>query len=256
MPASKQELYNGEVIIEFLDDYFHTYRLEGTKNRLTSVTSITGQLDKSAPLMFWAVNLSRDFLLEFLRDGVAYEKSQLEPVIVEASKQHTIKKETAATIGDIVHDFALAYSKGEAKIKDAPQEALNGINGFLDFVKSRDTKFKEAERIIYSREYEYVGRTDVLAELDGRLTIIDYKTANGIYLEMLLQLCLYWFAYEEENGIVLDEGMIVRFDKETGEFHEHTISRDLYNVTIPAALSLVNVKKTVSYPQIKNFLSK
>lgn len=257
---SLHSLYNGDIEIEFKDDAFHTYLLNG--KRLTSVTSITGQLDKSAPLMYWAVGLARDFLDAFLQDGNAYDRPTLLPVIEEACKQHTVKKKEAASVGDIVHDFALAYATAKTtggelpKIEDWPQEALNGINGFLDWKDSHNVTFRETERVIYSKKYNYVGRTDAVAILgnDIEWTVLDYKTANGIYPEMLLQLCLYWYALEEEYGEGMGNGLIVRFDKETGAFHEHFISKEMYNLLLPAALSLVTVKDILSNKEVKDFL--
>lgn len=262
MPASKHLLYNGTIEIEFLDDYFHTYRIVGTKDRLTSVTAISGQLDKSGALIYWAVNLMRDFLNDYIEKNTEFNCDALKAVVAEASKQHAQEKERAGSIGDTVHDFALAYANAKTghgdmpTIEDWPREALNGINGFLDWVKARKVKFIESERVVYSKRYEYVGRTDAIVTMgdDPTHIVLDYKTSNGIYAEMLLQLCLYWTALREELGTEYKCGMIVRFDKETGEFHDHVIDVDLYQIAGGAALALVEVKKILSNKRIKEFL--
>ena len=59
MAANKirKEMYGGEVVINFYPDS-HKYKLEGSKDWLVSSTGATGIIDKSTPLIIWAVGLT------------------------------------------------------------------------------------------------------------------------------------------------------------------------------------------------------
>lgn len=105
-------LYNGEVEITFYPDS-HRYRLTGEKSYLTSVTAITGIIDKSRVLIPWAVGLTGSFLRQYLEEhqGEQMTSEELFPVIDEALRQHEIKKEQAADAGSQVHDIAQQMEK-------------------------------------------------------------------------------------------------------------------------------------------------
>jgi hypothetical protein len=59
MPTNKvlKSVYNGEVSIEFFPDS-HRYRKIGERSYLISVTTATGIIDKSRPLILWALGLA------------------------------------------------------------------------------------------------------------------------------------------------------------------------------------------------------
>lgn len=286
------ELYGGDVTITFEKNPWHTYKLNGIGERLISATKVTGQLDKSQPLMYWAVKLMKEFILDWIRANPEepITKEILMAVVEEGAKQHITQKGKAADIGDMVHDFAEAHSIWKAglgdkpSVKDLPKEAMKGINGYLDWVAGKQFAEDRVERVLYSRTHGWVGKTDRTAVINDVRTILDYKTANGLYLEYLLQLTLYWYAAEEEElyikvkerfGKPIEEmlqvpgwtlptelilstqykqGLVIRFDKETGEFHEHTISRDLYLILVPIAIKLYEVCNLLRNPDLNIFL--
>src|SRR3990167_5341572 len=136
-----KELYNGEVKIDFFPDS-HRYKISGEKSYLTSVTACTGIIDKSRVLIDWAIKLAGTHLRQYLENAKSnqFSSEELLPVIEEALKQHTIKKETAAGFGGTVHDFAEKFAKyklglgelPEIKI-DWPSEVTQGVNAFLSF---------------------------------------------------------------------------------------------------------------------------
>ena len=90
--------YNGSIQIKFYPES-HRYQLVGERNYLIGVTTATGMLDKSRPLIIWATRLSKDFLLNALRQ----EQPIDEQLIEEACNQHNVKRDEAATSGSLVH---------------------------------------------------------------------------------------------------------------------------------------------------------
>jgi hypothetical protein len=245
-----KKLYGGEVEIDFYPDA-HRYKLAGSKTYLISVTSATGILDKSRVLIPWAINLAGAHLRRYLENasGNQFTSEELLPVIEEALQQHKIKKEEAAGVGSQVHKFAEQFALAKLDLSDYPsvenddERVVAGITAFLDWYTNNKVKFLEVERMLYSRKYGYVGLTDVIAEVNGRKLIMDYKTAKGIYSEHYYQLSGYWAAFEEETGVQLDGAAILHFDKETGLVNVKELSREDHEMNYPVFLACYEIKK-------------
>jgi len=242
-------LYGGQVGITFYPDS-HRYKLEGEKNWLISATACTGIVDKSRFLIPWAVNLATEHMKKWLEENPGpYLPGQILPVIDEAAKQHEIRKEQAASIGDLVHAFAestamVCIHGGEIPPipEDADPKLVAGIKAFLDWYVQNDVKFIHAEKIVYSRKHGYVGIVDSIAKVNGRLMLIDYKTSKAVYNEHRYQVAGYREAYEEENG-KLDGVLILHFDKETGECGVHELTDDDHSKDLPAFLACYALKQ-------------
>lgn len=253
MPTEKQEisLYGGEVNITFYPNS-HRYKLQGEKKYLVGTTTATGVIDKSRVLINWAVGLAGQYLYDFLEKskGDKFTREELAPVIDEALKQHTIKKEEAASFGSQVHEWAEQFTDAIAngvnppKIEEEwPEEVQQGINAYLDWYDAHSVKIEHSERMVYSKENEFVGTCDAIGEVDGKRYLIDYKTSKGLYPEHSLQVSAYMMAYEEETWEKLDGAMIVKFGKEDGSFEVKTIERGEVEENYKVFLSALNIKK-------------
>ncbi len=64
------ELYDGKVQLQF-DARRHSYYVEGEK--VPNVTGAINVIDRSRPLMWWAVNQSLDYLRNTIKPGVGYD---------------------------------------------------------------------------------------------------------------------------------------------------------------------------------------
>lgn len=254
-----KSLYGGEIIVDFLPNS-HRYKING-KSGCISVTTATGIIDCSRPLLIWASRLTKEYLEKYLNDCNKSEFSYTEllPAISEACRQHEIKRDAAATIGTTVHDWAEAFanakaydleipslpSKVEGLTFDEVENVANGISAFLDWNNAHDVEYLAVEEIIYSRAHDYTGKFDVFAKVDGKKTIIDYKTGSGIYSGHRYQLSAYWQAYEEEYGVgIIEQAMIAHFNKKTGNFDTLIINRDEHQEkNLPAFLACLAVKR-------------
>lgn len=251
-------LYGGDVEIDFYPNS-HRYKKKGDKNYLISVTSVTGQIDKSRFLMPWAVRLAGQHMRKHIEEHKGpYSTEELYPIIDEAVVNWEKEKDVAASIGNVVHQYAQDFAQFKVGKADEPsienyfsmetdeenEKVVNGISAFLDWYNSNDVKFINPERLIYSKEYEYTGKCDVPMELNGKLTVGDYKTGKGIYEESYYQLSGYWGALEEEDGISYEQGVILHFDKESGRFAPYyTTPEEHKNLLFPAFLNLLDFKK-------------
>lgn len=216
------KLYDGTIELCF-DETRHRFTINGNPV-FPSVTGATSIIDKSRPLIFWAVGLFRDFLMQNLKDLIDDTKGdRISALIEEASKQHTIKKEKAADVGIQVHDWVEKFIKAKSK-KEWPEipkdpQVFNGITAFLKWVEEYEVKFISSEKLVYSKKYKYAGIMDAEAIIKRKLCVIDFKTGKAIYPEMRFQVAAYQAAAEEESEKEYSGNKwLVRFDKETGEF--------------------------------------
>jgi len=235
-------LYNGTVKIYFEEvnrfgKKVHEYRDEAG-NKLTSVTAITGLLDKSGPLTWWATDLMGKYL---------FDKYNGQPVnqdiLQEAKVKYREAKQEGADIGTAIHDYAEQTIKGLNPEIPTDQKVRNGAMAFLKWMKTHDIKFEATERIVYSKKYNYVGKCDWYGKIGNIWIIGDHKSSKGIYNEMRYQLAGYWNALEEEGVAKFEQGLIVKYGKEDGEFEVKEISHKEYLKDRKAFLGLLATKQ-------------
>lgn len=183
------ELYNGKIVCEF-NPQRHTYTIvnKGRRFKVPSVTRITSVLDKSGPLVNWAINNTLDVCRGAIAPGTEYAETYLEAVWDAAKKESQRLKSEAASKGTSRHKELEELLKNDGKL---PAESYRELNNLRCFTK--------IETRIYSRRYRYSGTFDALAEdVSGNLLLIDWKTSKSIYPEFRLQTAAYVHAYEEE----------------------------------------------------------
>jgi hypothetical protein len=251
MPSNKKiELYNGEISIEFNENN-HRYIVNG-KSGTPSVTSVTGILNKPS-LIYWAVNLMRDYLLDALKNGT---EMIMEDLVVEASRQHTIKKTTEATSGSLVHEWCEKYIKGEKPEIPEDPRVLNGVNAFLSWVEENKPKFLFSEKICYSKQYNFVGIIDCAFTLGKEKHKIkhigDFKTSSAIYPEMILQVSAYQAAEEEESGNEYGDKWILRFGKDDGNFEAKSFPLSQQKNDFEVFTGLLKTKNWLKQVEVKN----
>jgi len=227
------KLYGGKVILNF-DDKKHIYSVND--KTVYGVTSIIGVLDKPA-LIYWAVNMAVEFLGNNLIAGKSYDEVEIKTLLEDARKAHRIKKDKSADIGTMIHDWLDKYTKARIEKKPVPKrpinkEMKNAIDGFFKWAKDNNVKLISCEQKIYSKKYCYAGTYDLEAMVNGKRTIIDFKTGKAIYPEMFLQASAYLQAREEEMGNKYDGGVaILRLsqenkEKEVTSFEVQQVSRE------------------------------
>ena len=215
-------LYNKTIKILF-DENRHMY-FNDKKEHLMSVTTATGVVDKSGPLMGWAVKMAKNYLIDNWKVGEKITESEKIAMIEEAGKQHRIFKKKAADIGTQIHEWAENWIKGRNPEMPKEEKVVNGITAFLKFNQENKVKWKDSEKLVYSKKHNYCGILDAVGIIDKELVLIDFKSSNGIYPEMLIQVAGYQLAYEEETGKQFDKSMILQFHKETGEFYSQILN--------------------------------
>ena len=120
----------------------------------------------------------------------------------------------ASRRGTSVHSVCESYIKNEDKYFDGQTphvvELFKTIEPFLE----RIDNVHGVELGLYSDHFGVAGRTDLIAEFDGTLSVIDYKTSNKTKKKewcesYFAQGSFYAIAYEELTQIPVSQVVIV-----------------------------------------------
>lgn len=209
----------------------HTYKLNDQP--VAGVTTVLGSaIDKSGPLCGWTAKTTVGYIDNNLRfdDGKTYvgdlelNAKNASAIFGAAKKEHKRQVEEAGNIGTQAHDIVQRVNKGESLVQkelaDLDRRVMLAVSAYMEWKDEVGFKPLQAELRVGSLEWMCAGTLDILGEIDGVLTLADIKTGNNVYPEMLIQVCAYKKMYEEMTGKEIDRMMIIRLDKETGEFHE------------------------------------
>lgn len=247
------EFYNGEVTLYF-DPTAHKYLREYGDEfvPVDGVTTSVKIIDKSDALIPWAAKkvVESAYLLipkrnqefDFKEFTTPIPVSELRVILDKAKKAPKEIKEQAGDVGHLAHNcleksiqFAIKNSQGMVgNILELPedQRARNCVKAALNWMGDHKVIWIETERKIYSRIYDYAGTMDGLAWVDscdnpkccpGKkckrvLTLIDWKSSNGLWPEYLYQTAAYQNAYEEEIEEPVVDRFILRLGKDDGKF--------------------------------------
>ena len=174
---------------------------DGTQ--VPGVTTIIGRFKDSGALIQWAY-----------RQGVA-------GVPLYAARDE------AADVGTLVHALVEADLRGEkhppipAALED---RVISGYSAWLDWWRQSMIEVVATEIPLVSERYRFGGTPDAIGrDPAGRTVLLDWKTSNGVYTDMLIQLAAYgalWAEHHPEDPIV-GGYHLVRFAKESGDFAHH-----------------------------------
>ncbi len=182
----------------------HTIYKTSDGKRVPGATTITGLLNKPQ-LIAWANRLGLEGV-----DSTKY-------------------RDEAADIGTLAHALIVADLTGEevdASMYSPKQLDLaeNSLISYYNWKKQHDIKPIFCERPFVSDNFKYGGTVDCYCELDGKPTLLDFKTGKAIYDEYFVQLSAYQTLLHE-NGHAVIQTRILRIGRdETEGFEERTIT--------------------------------
>lgn len=201
------------------------------KGQFPSVTTVLGIIDKSGPLMGWAVKEARkEFetgLLDVLtRPGakdpewVLEELTKILPTIRSANRA----RDKAAQIGTAAHAM-IEWETRRMLGEDAgprpviPDTALVAVEAWREWARAVEFTPLVVEKKVYSARYGYAGTLDWIAKVKGVVTLGDYKTSKAVYAESFLQNIAYRAA-AEEGGLSTEAGLVLRLPKTLDDLKE------------------------------------
>jgi hypothetical protein len=159
-------------------------------------------------------------------------------------------KDTAASIGTICHYMVECHIKNEKPdLSIYPQDdilkAENSFLGYLEWEKQNNFELIFSEKQLVSERERYGGTADIYAKLNNKKTLIDVKTSKGLYPEYRIQVA----DYEQlllENGFLVEDVILLKLDKETGEFSCHPIKINKEYLFFCKLKDIYNLKKQLN----------
>lgn len=242
------KLYEGSILIRFEGEGDKHKLFDKDGNQILSVSKISGIIDKSPALMGWAAKMMGLYLLGEKEKG---NDKITEELIDRAKKEYRFIQQKAKDVGKEVHDWIHQKIIGKNPEMPEDEQVVNGITAYLKFQKQHKVKWLETERVVYSKKYKYGGFLDGIGIMDNELILPDFKSSNGFWPEMEIQLAGYDIAYTEETGKKPKKHLIIRFGKDTGEFEVKYLnniekSRKAFLGLIPVVRRLEELKKEYS----------
>ena len=106
-----------------------------------------------------------------------------------------------------------ALSKAAETAPRVSWSASGYARGLRSFILERVTAIHSVEFSIYDKDYGYAGTCDALIDIDGKLTICDWKTSKEVRSdEMLLNYChqlgAYNYALRKLTGIECNQALV------------------------------------------------
>lgn len=191
------------------------YWLEG--QRLPGTTTVIGRFKDSGGLLHWAFKQGQS--------GASHLYEQAEK---------------AADIGTAAHaliEFHINESEEKPKeylelSNEDQTKADNAFEMYLKWEKQTGLKMlsKYQEIQLVSPALKFGGTPDAIAEIDGKIVLLDWKTSNSVYQDYIIQLAAY--RHLINDGIRMDTGEplklqveneahLLRFAKDYPDFGHH-----------------------------------
>lgn len=187
-------LFNGTVRLDF-DPVKHRYYIDG--KYANGVTTVLGILNKPA-LVGWAARMAAEHIKANIVPGEPLDEIQIQQLVKGAQEAHRNTRDSAADGGTYVHNWIEDFMRGNNPQMPVSPVLKRVIEDFLKWHDRVRPEVVEIERMMCSPTHGLAGTPDLIARVDGKLTIMDWKTGSGIYPEMFLQLAAYAVMYEEE----------------------------------------------------------
>lgn len=217
-----------------------------------SVTHVLGVIGKPA-LINWAANQERDLVIEAAAD-LYIDIARIQPMTRIAYLQtlsgrlgtvraHRRALEKAGAIGTQVHaliEWTLRRQLGQEVGPEprADDPARWAFLAFQSWASAVSLVPRLIEQTVWSRTHQYAGTMDLLADVNGIPTLVDFKTGKAIYPEAYLQNAAYQVALMEMGHASPAAGLIVRLPKTRTDpdFEVATVPpvRDLFPVFMAA----------------------
>lgn len=183
------------------------YKLaDGTK--VPGTTQIAGRYKDSGALIRWAYKRGRDGLELYEARDKACDVGTAAHAMVEAAIAGRPPYQCAELVGLTADDHV---------------QACNAFENYQTWADQSRLEIVAQEMSLVSERYRFGGTPDAIGRINGVLCLVDWKTSNGVYSDMLLQLAAYRILWEENNpDQPLTGGFhLCRFAKEHGDFSHH-----------------------------------
>lgn len=200
------------------------YDIEG--DLMPSVTGIISTTLAKPALQNWIAKQEREHVIEqasklygtpglSLADFLLQLRTSLD---VTKRADRTVRQ--ALEIGTQAHqwiEWETRRRMGQVvgRAPDVSTPAQHAVAAWADWWEAHAVEPELVEQVVYSRRHRYAGTLDLIARVDGRRLLVDYKTASGgrCYRESHLQSAAYQAALDEMGHGRCDGGLVIVLGK-------------------------------------------
>lgn len=183
-------------------------------DKLPGVTTIIGRFKDSGGLIQWAYKSGR-------------EHERLVAQGKQAPRHLYDVTDAACEAGTLAHDlieaFVLCKPASELPDSDIGKRAHNAYCQFLEWKDQTKIQVIATEKAYVSERHQFGGTVDAIGrDMKGRIVLLDWKTSNAVYSDMLIQLAAYALLLEERIPEWTPQGFhLLRVAKENADFAHH-----------------------------------
>lgn len=170
------------------DDKRHRYTLDNTP--IPSVTTILNVLDKPG-LPYWSAGLvARDAVENHGYWGERIHSGEdTEQIIRDLKRTPWKERDKAARRGTRIHQVLEAAAHGDPT--DCPQDLLPMAQQAVDLLDRENIQALETEARGYNRGLWYAGTIDLIADVNGKTWLLDWKSSRSIHETHIMQVAAY-----------------------------------------------------------------
>ncbi len=227
--VTETAIYGGKATVLF-DKATHQYTIRTSTGTYChpSVTTVLGAMGGDMTgLLRWSINQTADKILA-LAAGITpgtLDQAGLINLVDSARDAAQERKEESATIGSHVHDilekilqkqdWAWPTLTRDTWMLPAIKRSVGAAE---EFFAAHELEVLETEQVRWSPTHGFIGTGDVIARIDGQLSVLDYKTGKSPrYPKYAAQTAAYQIAYEEEHpGTTITSRWVVNVSSKTG----------------------------------------
>ena len=152
-----------------------------------SVTWIAGHYPKGIAFYRWLADKGWNESLA-IKNAAANKGSKIHQAIVDLIDGNTI---------DMHSEYQRENDDGSYTPEELTLEEYEALMAFNDWFAQTKPKVLEREFVLFNEDPLYAGTGDLLAEIDGKRYLIDFKTGQDIWPEHELQVSAYAHAMSE-----------------------------------------------------------
>lgn len=120
-------------------------------------------------------------------------------------------KAKSAEEGTLIHETIEAILRKDPVV--IPETIKPAIAAFMDFYSKNEVIAHKIEERVVSKKHHFAGTMDVLAEVNGKLGVLDIKTSIAIYRDYSMQTSAYIEALRENPNMPPLTRWIFRVDQ-------------------------------------------
>lgn len=159
----------------------------------------------------------------------------------------------ASAIGKETHAFIESYiNKKEDYKAPVRQEVVNCTEAFVKWWKTLN--FSCSVKVLGEEQPLacpwFGGTYDLLLEIDGKRTLVDFKTTNHITHRYFIQLAAYRYLISYNFNLPIDMCIILRMDKETADYEMATL-----DLSVPEDIEFMDYCTYAFFSQVNNYYS-